>query len=133
MKPLQRTRNDAELGPVRWCTTCAEWWPDDEEFWNIVPAGTVARNRFGEYVRKTDVKRCRAHKGNEGRVRPTFHRRRSRYHIPNAHQCRSTSGCIVIVPPARDLCYGCRGLTDGPLTVDRLAALGMAPVRRVAA
>lgn len=24
---------DQDLGPVRFCTECREWWPDDEEFW----------------------------------------------------------------------------------------------------
>lgn len=26
------TRDDPELGPVRRCNTCGEWWPDDIEF-----------------------------------------------------------------------------------------------------
>jgi len=33
---------DEELGPVRYCRRCDEWWPMDAAFWVIVrrPAGT---------------------------------------------------------------------------------------------
>ncbi len=24
---------DPELGPMRYCRRCDEWWPDDAEFW----------------------------------------------------------------------------------------------------
>jgi hypothetical protein len=27
------TRDDPELGSVRLCDKCGEWWPDDNEFW----------------------------------------------------------------------------------------------------
>lgn len=30
---LQRLADDPELGAVRYCPRCAEWWPDDGEFW----------------------------------------------------------------------------------------------------
>lgn len=118
VEPL--TRVDVELGPVRWCGTCAEWWPDDEEFWTVVPAGTVSVAAGRPYVRKLDVKRCRAHTGIQKlpRVREAMRR-------PKAHQCRSQA-CIVIVPEGRDVCYGCQGLTVGPLTVERLVVYGMA-------
>lgn len=26
------TRDDEELGTVRWCDRCRDWWPDDAEF-----------------------------------------------------------------------------------------------------
>lgn len=50
-----KTREDDELGPVRWCGRCAEWWPDDGEFWHLVTyrAGTVARTRGRAYTRRT--------------------------------------------------------------------------------
>lgn len=24
--------DDPDLGPVRWCAGCSEWWPDDSDF-----------------------------------------------------------------------------------------------------
>ena len=29
------TRTDDELGPMRYCVRCDEWWPLDAEFWYI--------------------------------------------------------------------------------------------------
>jgi hypothetical protein len=29
------TRDDPELGPVRLCKGCDEWWPFDAEFWHL--------------------------------------------------------------------------------------------------
>ena len=29
------TALDPELGPVRWCAACQDWWPMDEEFWYL--------------------------------------------------------------------------------------------------
>jgi hypothetical protein len=26
---------DVELGPVRYCAQCQEWWPLDQEFWQV--------------------------------------------------------------------------------------------------
>lgn len=33
---------DEDLGPVRYCTECREWWPDDEEFFEPGVAGCRA-------------------------------------------------------------------------------------------
>ena len=59
------TDDDPELGSVRWCKTCQEWWPDDEEFWQYyrLPAGGITKTIRGRvYRRKNDshVIRCRA-------------------------------------------------------------------------
>ena len=121
VEPLARV--DAELGPVRWCGTCAEWWPDDDEFWTTVPAGTVSVAAGRPYVRQLDVRRCRAHV--QPAIRVPWDQRRDTWRERRDHQCRSKA-CIVIVPTDRDICYGCLGETVGPLTVERLHAYGMA-------
>lgn len=60
------TRDDPELGPVKFCTYCGEWWPLDHEFWYFVirEAGTLARSRGRTYIRQTPARhvysRCRA-------------------------------------------------------------------------
>jgi hypothetical protein len=59
------TSDDPELGRVRWCNRCQEWWPDDEEFWRYyrLPAGRVTKVIRGRaYLRKSDSQtaRCRA-------------------------------------------------------------------------
>lgn len=55
---------DPELGPVRYCPGCDEWWPDDDEFWMFseIAAGTVATCRGKTYTRRTTTPKilCRA-------------------------------------------------------------------------
>jgi hypothetical protein len=128
IEPL--TRIDVELGPVRWCRQCAEWWPDDDVFWTVVPAGTVSVAAGRAYVRKLDIKRCRAHV--EERIRVPWDVRRDAWRTPRAHHCRN-GNCIVIVPEGREHCHGCDGRLAGPLMVDRLASLGSTHGERWAA
>lgn len=121
-------RQDDELGPVRWCGNCAEWWPDDKEFWYVrrwhAGTQTVALGR--PYTRRTsgETHICRACH-NEHTARNYAERRAGRA-IPRPHVCRSRD-CIVILPPGRDKCYGCLRRTVGPLTVARLWELGFIP------
>jgi hypothetical protein len=115
-------RDDAELGPIRWCGRCAEWWPVDQEFWIVIPAGTTAKAAGYVYVRKTPVYRCRACQYAATRV--SWETRRDIKRTPNPHACRSRN-CIVIVPPGRERCHGCERRLAGPLTVERLAEYGM--------
>lgn len=52
-------RDDPEIGEVRRCTTCREWWPNDDEFFYAVPAGSHP------------VKQCRACIAERKAKRPT--------------------------------------------------------------
>jgi hypothetical protein len=45
---------DPELGPVRWCSGCGEWWPDDDDFWDGRPAKVC---RACEYERRSHRQR----------------------------------------------------------------------------
>lgn len=38
-------RDDPELGTVRLCRGCGEWWPRDEEFWFIYDGQVMGRCR----------------------------------------------------------------------------------------
>jgi hypothetical protein len=48
---------DDELGPVRFCRRCDDWWPMDREFWviQVRPAGTPNTSRGHRYVLRHDV------------------------------------------------------------------------------
>lgn len=35
-------RIDPELGRVRYCSRCREWWPRDEEFWYFDQRGILS-------------------------------------------------------------------------------------------
>lgn len=65
---------DPELGPMRYCRTCLEDWPDDAEFWAyyVIPAGE--RTGTG-YLRKSPVSitRCRACGTNWIKPKPLIH------------------------------------------------------------
>ena len=56
--------DDPDLGPVRYCRRCEEWWPMDAEFWSVQvrPAGTRNTSRGQSYVLRSDVTgyTCRA-------------------------------------------------------------------------
>jgi hypothetical protein len=43
------TRDDPELGEVRLCPRCGEWWPDDDEFY--APGLDVCRACYSEATR----------------------------------------------------------------------------------
>lgn len=62
--PRHRVVMDDDLGPVRYCRRCDEWWPQDAEFWVIQrrPAGLVNTSRGRRYVLRSDVTSytCRA-------------------------------------------------------------------------
>ena len=55
MKALLAVEDD--LGPVRLCRRCDEWWPLDREFWVIQrrPAGMVNTSRGRVYRLRSDV------------------------------------------------------------------------------
>ena len=123
-----KVRIDDELGPVRWCGRCAEWWPDDEDFWlfSAYQAGDVAKAGGRLYVRKTSglAATCRSCHA-DLRVRGHIERKRRAGVV--RHQCRrppNTRPCPVLVPVGRSMCYGCSGETAGPMTSERLGILG---------
>lgn len=129
-----RTRRDPVLGIVRRCPRCREWWPDDDEFFyqRKYQAGTIENARGRSYVRRTAgvVKWCKAcHATSMREVRQRSRLRTARAERMTGH-CQ-TDGCMVLVPAGRDRCYGCSGATVGPLTADRLAAMGVG-LRRAA-
>ena len=41
--------DDPELGPVRWCSGCADWWPLDDEFFYIQTRLSTASRPFTTY------------------------------------------------------------------------------------
>lgn len=55
---------DDDLGTVRYCRRCDEWWPQDAEFWviQVRHAGIVNTSRGRQYVLRSDVTSytCRA-------------------------------------------------------------------------
>lgn len=56
--PAQRSRLvalDDELGPVRYCRRCDEWWPQDAEFWviQVRPAGERNSAHGRPYIVRT--------------------------------------------------------------------------------
>ena len=55
---------DPDLGSVRYCSRCGEWWPQDAEFWiiQVRPAGICNTSRGRAYVLRSDVTgyTCRA-------------------------------------------------------------------------
>lgn len=55
---------DPDLGPVRYCARCDEWWPQDAEFWiiQVRPAGTRNSAHGRPYVMHSDATgyTCRA-------------------------------------------------------------------------
>lgn len=64
---VQRSRLvalDDELGPVRYCRRCEEWWPQDAEFWviQVRPVGMLNTSRGRHYTLKQPVMgyACRA-------------------------------------------------------------------------
>lgn len=51
------TRDDPELGPVRRCLSCREWWPDEPPFFAKV-------NRDGRTYQRGSCNACRADRRN---------------------------------------------------------------------
>ena len=55
---------DPDLGPVRFCARCSEWWPQDAEFWiiQVRPAGIRNTSRGHVYTLRSAVTgyACRA-------------------------------------------------------------------------
>jgi hypothetical protein len=55
---------DPDLGPVRYCARCDEWWPQDDEFWiiQVRPSGMRNTSRGHVYALRSDVTSytCRA-------------------------------------------------------------------------
>jgi hypothetical protein len=64
MSARQLVGIDPDIGPIRYCRGCAEWWPDDDDFWYLIThhAGERLTMRGRTYIRKTPttVRRCRA-------------------------------------------------------------------------
>ena len=131
-------RIDPELGDVRRCPGCGEWWPDDDDFFYSFSyeAGELAYARGRAYIRtKSGVtRRCKACHVDSNR------RSRTRARLRKANESRrmtlgycSNNGCPIRVPAGRTQCHGCAGRQTVPLTVSRLQALGMTAVREEAA
>jgi hypothetical protein len=55
---------DPEIGPVRYCRHCDEWWPQDAEFWviQVRPVGMRNTSRGRHYTLKSPITgyACRA-------------------------------------------------------------------------
>ena len=58
------TTEDPELGTLRYCRRCDEWWPMDAEFWviQVRPVGMPNTSRGHRYTLKSPVTgyACRA-------------------------------------------------------------------------
>lgn len=101
-----RLRDDPELGPVRYCARCADWLPDDAEFWYVsVRAGTPYLSEGRSYTRLHDGMACRAC----ATERP--------YETP------VPCPICLSVRTTRFACHGCAGRIVGPMTADRLASM----------
>ena len=63
-RPSRLVALDDELGPVRYCRRCDEWWPMDAEFWviQVRPVGMPNTSRGHRYTLKSPVTgyACRA-------------------------------------------------------------------------
>lgn len=57
VRPSPLVAVDDELGPIRYCRRCDEWWPEDGEFWviQVRRAGTVSVSRGRPYRRLHDA------------------------------------------------------------------------------
>lgn len=127
MTPPSPVRDDPDLGRVRRCPSCREWWPDDAEFFASYPysAGAVVRARGRTYVRGTGgvTKRCRAcvtETQRESNRRARLRQAENRMRMTG--YCRGAAGhtCPVRLPLGRTQCNGCAGRTVGALTPERI-------------
>ncbi len=93
--------DDPDLGPVRYCARCDEWWPQDAEFWviQIRPAGMRNTSRGRAYRLLSDVTgyACRACR--RERQAASARRRRARAGVPHV---------TIVLGPCR--CHGCGAL-----------------------
>lgn len=124
----QPVTRDPELGPMRWCRKCQEWWPDDWEFWTLgAKAGEHLIIDGRRYHRRHDVKVCRAcrHKTPLARTRLMDRRSAPPRKYSTARPCAI---CLTVLTTER-MCHGCAGRTIGPLTVDMLQRWGLVPQR----
>lgn len=95
---------DPDLGKVRWCRRCKEWWPLDDEFWYTEPT---------EGHRALHCRACKADR--------------------LIHDTPHTCARCGVVKTRHELCHGCAGRTVGPLTVAMLERAGLAPRSEAAA
>lgn len=105
----QRLRIDPELGLVRYCTGCADWLPDDAEFWYVSNrAGTSYQRNGRTHRRLHDAMACRA--------------------CATQRPYESPVPCPIClsVRTTRFACHGCAGRIVGPMTATRLAEYGLA-------
>src|SRR5258707_1142075 len=108
MSPLEMV--DDELGLVRYCRRCEEWQPLDEEFWYF-------ETRGGSRVPHCRTCKRSGKSGQYERLRLQVEEvRLARHHC---EECR-------VIKTRRHLCCGCARRLAGPLTVARLAELGLA-------
>lgn len=100
---------DPELGILRWCRACREWWPYDSEFWWY--PNEPGRRAF-----------CKADHRRQGRLGAS--RKRASVHavVRPPHPC---ARCLSVLTHNRE-CHGCAGRYAGPLTGARLASFGLA-------
>lgn len=122
------TSIDPELGPIRRCPGCHEWWPDDDEFFTTrtYEAGQLAYANGRPYVRSKSgiTRRCKACHA------ASVRRSKKRASLRTAEASRrmtagycSRAGCPIRVPAGRALCHGCAGRVVGPLTPERIQSL----------
>ena len=132
-QPKILRRGDPELGPVRFCRRCNEWWPEDHEFWVIEPrAGATEMTRGRPYVRRHDVWRCRACMSYPRHPRSVDTRRQRRELRKAVVGSRRPGWCAVClaVKTTTRICHGCAGRIVGTLTPAKLAEWGLAGVVR---
>lgn len=106
---------DPELGRLRYCRSCEEWWPYDSEFY-----------WYPEEGRTSICKACHRRHGRRWSAAARA-RLRSIEHAP-----RACGRCLTVLTQNRE-CHGCAGRTVGPLTVSMLERAGLAPRQEVAA
>jgi hypothetical protein len=130
-QPRQLTKRDPELGPMRFCRRCNEWWPDDREFWMVVGrAGLTYTAKGRPYVRHHDTKACRACHDRPMRPKALANRRRRKEEraVTMAAKRPGWCACCLAVKTTQRLCHGCAGRYGGPLTGAFLVANGLAGV-----
>lgn len=79
----QSVQVDPELGTVRWCPRCSEWWPDDVEFFyperrhdRLIPRCRACRREAADHYREANRELIRE------RDRQLYERRRVHATVP---------------------------------------------------
>lgn len=114
----------SDLGEVRYCRSCKEWYPEDTEFWDIVrrQGKTYQGGDGGTYVARSDHLNCKA-----------CHRSRSAISTIRRRNRNLIRRCACGIRTSKRQCHGCAGRTVGPLTVAMLERAGLVPRSEAAA